>query len=132
MSKVAIGIAVATSAAARAAIAILFVVLAVPEFCSAKVAAVRAMFLVLRDITLASSARLTAMKRAVVHNATVLGAMLEDMATAYLAGDGTELSPCATMANAQRRLLCDLGLERRAQDITPDLQSYIRHKGQAA
>jgi hypothetical protein len=75
---------------------------------------------------------LTAMKRAVVHNAAVLGAMLEDMATAYLAGDGTDLSLYATLANAQRRLLCDLGLERKARDITPDLRNYIKDSERAA
>jgi hypothetical protein len=81
---------------------------------------------------LGGDAALTAMKRAVVHNAAVLGAMLEDMATAYLAGDGTDLSLYATLANAQRRLLADLGLERRAHDITPDLRHYIKGKDRAA
>lgn len=75
---------------------------------------------------------LSAMKRAVVHNAAVLGAMLEDMAAAYLGGEGTDLSLYATLANAQRRLLVDLGLERRAQDITPDLRNYIKGRERAA
>jgi hypothetical protein len=61
----------------------------------------------------------SAMKRAVVDSAAALGAMLEDMAASYLAGEGADLGLYATLANAQRRLLTDLGLERRAKDITP-------------
>ena len=75
---------------------------------------------------------LTAMKRAIVHNSAVLGAMLEDMATAYLAGEGADLSLYATLANAQRRLLADLGLKRRAKDVTPSLHDYLKDKRGAA
>ena len=71
---------------------------------------------------------LTAMKRAIVHNAAVLGAMLENIATAYLAGEGADLALYATLANAQRRLLSDLGLERRAKDVTPDLGAYLKNR----
>ena len=71
---------------------------------------------------------LSTMKRAIVDSAATLGAMLEDMAAAYLAGDGTDLSLYATLANAQRRLLADLGLERRARDVTPDLHSYLKER----
>jgi hypothetical protein len=35
-------------------------------------------------------------------------------------------------ANTLRRLLATLGLERRARDITPDLQSYLNSKAEAA
>lgn len=73
---------------------------------------------------------LSTMKRAIVDSAATLGAMLEDMAAAYLAGDGADLSLYATLANAQRRLMADLGLERRAKDVTPDLHAYL--KGRAA
>lgn len=34
----------------------------------------------------------------------------------------------STVSNAMRRLLSDLGLERRARDVTPDLQAYIAGK----
>lgn len=70
------------------------------------------------------------MQRAVVDSAATLGAMLHDMAARYLAGEGVELALYATLANAQRRLLADLGLERRALDVTPSLADYI--KGQRA
>ena len=83
---------------------------------------------------LGGEAALTAMKRAIVHNSAVLGAMLEDMATAYLAGDGADLSLYATLANAQRRLLADLGLESRPRDVT-SLKTYLATKsgeGEAA
>ncbi|MCC6001899.1 MAG: hypothetical protein JJU19_13715 [Pararhodobacter sp.] len=36
-----------------------------------------------------------------------------------------------TATNALRRLLVDLGLERKARDVTPDLHSYIAAKVQA-
>jgi hypothetical protein len=77
---------------------------------------------------LGGDATLTAMKRAIVHNSAVLGAMLEDMAIAYLAGEGADLSLYATLANAQRRLLADLGLERSARDVTPSLHDYLKDK----
>jgi hypothetical protein len=73
----------------------------------------------------------SAMKRAVIDNAATLGAMLEDMAASYLAGEGADLALYATLANAQRRLLADLGLERRARDITPSLADYVKGKAPA-
>ncbi len=72
----------------------------------------------------------SAMKRAVVEAAATMGAMIEDMAARYLEGQPTDLALYATLANAQRRLLADLGLERRAKDITSetDLQRYLRER----
>lgn len=74
--------------------------------------------------------RLTAMQRALVDNVAVLGAMLKDAAAAYLSGQPVDLAEFMALTNAQRRLLADLGLERRARDVTPDLHDYI--EGQAA
>jgi hypothetical protein len=71
---------------------------------------------------------LTAMQRAIVDNTALLGAALADMAAGYLAGQGADLALYATLANAQRRLLADLGLERRATDITPDIVAYMAAK----
>lgn len=68
------------------------------------------------------------MKRAVIDSAATLGAMLHDMAASYLAGEGADLALYATLANSQRRLLADLGLERRANDVTPDLRRYVQAK----
>jgi hypothetical protein len=71
---------------------------------------------------------LSAMQRAIVQNVAVLGAALDDLAVRYLAGEfeSLEMSQYATLANAQRRLLADLGLERRAVDVTNNsLSAYL-------
>jgi hypothetical protein len=88
--------------------------------------------LALRDsITadLGGDAALSAMQRALVNNAALLGASLDDIACRYLGGEPVEMIRFATLANAQRRLLADLGLQRKAQDITPDLRDYIKEAG---
>lgn len=72
---------------------------------------------------------LTAMQQAIVNNVAVLGAALEDLATSYLAGEGADLSLYATLANSQRRLLADIGLSKRAKDITPSLKNYLKRRG---
>lgn len=48
-------------------------------------------------------------------------------------GEGGEFDAgaYATIANALRRLLSDLGLERRARDITPSLSDYLDGKAKA-
>lgn len=71
---------------------------------------------------------LSSMQLAIVNNAAVLGAMLENLAAGYLAGEKTDLGSYATLSNAQRRLLSDLGLERRSKDISPDLRSYLKRR----
>jgi hypothetical protein len=68
------------------------------------------------------------MQKALVNNAALLGAALDNIAVAYLAGEPVELMRYATLANAQRRLLVDLGLERKAVDIQQHLSSYLAAK----
>jgi hypothetical protein len=83
----------------------------------------------LRDqiiLDLGGEASLSAMKRVLVDKVAILEASLNNLAAAYLAGEAVEMIRFATLANAQRRLLADLGLERRAHDITPDLRDYIK------
>lgn len=63
--------------------------------------------------------RLSAMQRELVENTAVLGAMLKDAAASYLSGEPVDLAEFMALTNAQRRLLSDLGLERRMQNITP-------------
>jgi hypothetical protein len=76
--------------------------------------------------------RLSAMERAIVNNAAVIAAMLESMATKYLAGQAIELGSYATLSNSLRRLLQDVGLQRRALDVQTDLRSYMKAKAKAA
>ncbi|MDE2466168.1 MAG: hypothetical protein KGO02_20995 [Alphaproteobacteria bacterium] len=75
---------------------------------------------------------LTAMQRELVENTAVLGAMLKDAAASYLSGDPVDLAEFMALTNAQRRLLADLGLERRAHDLAPDLQRYVAAKAKEA
>jgi hypothetical protein len=42
-----------------------------------------------------------------------------------VAGGVLDLAEFTTAANSLRRLLSDLGLERRARDITPSLSQYL-------
>jgi len=58
----------------------------------------------------------------------VLGAMLEDQEAKWLAGTPVELDKYCTLLNAQRRVLADIGLERRARDVTPKLSDYLDAK----
>lgn len=69
---------------------------------------------------------LSAMQLAILDNVCLLGAALGHLAASYLAGEGADLALYATLSNSQRRLLADLGLERRAKDITPPLRDYVR------
>ena len=72
---------------------------------------------------------LSAMQRALIDHVATLAAALGDMAAKYLAGENTDMIQYATLANSQRRLLAELGLERRALDVTPDLRDYIQGAG---
>ena len=42
--------------------------------------------------------------------------------------NGRGFASFTTAANSLRRLLADLGLERRAKDITPSLSTYLDRK----
>ncbi len=46
------------------------------------------------------------------------------------AGQATdeELAAYSTMVNSQRRLLADIGLDRKPRDITPSIHDYVSHK----
>ncbi|WP_292378781.1 hypothetical protein [Mesorhizobium sp.] len=68
---------------------------------------------------------LSAMQRELVDGAALLGAMIKDLGANYLSGDPVDLSEFMALTNAQRRLLADIGLERKARDITPSLSDII-------
>ncbi|MEI9422212.1 hypothetical protein O7A70_13665 [Mesorhizobium sp. Cs1299R1N1] len=74
--------------------------------------------------------QLSAMEREIVDGAALLGAMIKDAGATYLSGDPVDLGEFMALTNAQRRLLADVGLQRRARDITPSLQDII--SGRAA
>ena len=72
---------------------------------------------------------LSAMQRVLVDHIATLAAVLGDLAAKFLANEDVDMVRYATLANSQRRLLADLGLERRALDVTPDLRDYITGGG---
>lgn len=76
--------------------------------------------------------RISVAERQIVENVAMLGAMIRDAGASYLSGEPIDLGEFMALTNAQRRLLADIGLERRARDVTPDLRDYVRSKGGAA
>ncbi|RWB77489.1 MAG: hypothetical protein EOQ50_05375 [Mesorhizobium sp.] len=69
---------------------------------------------------------LSVMKLELIDNVACLGAMLKDAAASYIAGEPIDINEFMALTNAQRRLLADLGLERRAlKDITPSFRDYV-------
>jgi len=58
-------------------------------------------------------------------SSATLAQWCEETEVAYAQGGDFDVLTYATAANAMRRLLADLGLERRARDVTPSLASYI-------
>jgi hypothetical protein len=62
---------------------------------------------------------------AIARRAASLCVVCEQAEAEMLAGGILDLAEFTTAANSLRRLLSDLGLERRAKDITPSLASYL-------
>lgn len=62
--------------------------------------------------------RLSVMQTELINNAACLGAMLKDSAASYLQGEPIDLTEYMALTNAQRRLLADLGLEKRIKDVS--------------
>lgn len=64
---------------------------------------------------------ITVAERQLVEGVALLGAMIRDAGAAYLSGEPVDLGEFMALTNAQRRLLADIGLERRARDVTPSI-----------
>ena len=77
----------------------------------------------LRD--LGGADRATVAQCEMAQRASILGAMLEDDDARWLAGQPINRQEYCTLANAQRRIVCDLGLERKQRDVTPSLNQII-------
>lgn len=69
-------------------------------------------------------------QRELAQRAAILGAALEDIETRWLKGNPIELKEYATLINAQRRVLSDLGLERGPRDVTPSLAQYLESQAE--
>jgi hypothetical protein len=71
---------------------------------------------------------LTEGQNQLVQRASILSAMLEDFEVRYSIGQPVEFSDYMTGCNVLRRILCTIGLERRARDVgaSPSLSEYLR------
>jgi len=67
----------------------------------------------------------TAPQLAIIRRAAALGVWCEQAEADQAQGKELDVAAYTTATNTLRRLMADLGLERRARDVTPDLQSYI-------
>lgn len=69
---------------------------------------------------------LSAAEHLIVRRAAIAGAMSEDLAARWLTGEPVDPAIFATLANVERRQLEAVGIRRRARDVTPSLQDYIK------
>lgn len=67
----------------------------------------------------------TAPQLAIIRRAAALAVWCEQAEAEQAQGGDFDVASYTTAANTMRRLLSDLGLERKARDVTPDLASYI-------
>lgn len=74
---------------------------------------------------------LTEAQKHLTARAACLACWCEEREADLANGQEFDVLQYSTVSNALRRLLSDLGLERRARDVTPDLQTYIAGKVQA-
>ena len=74
---------------------------------------------------------LTEAQKHLIARAACLACWCEEREAELANGQDFDALQYATISNALRRLLSDLGLERRARDVTPDLRDYIAGKALA-
>jgi hypothetical protein len=67
-------------------------------------------------------------RRALIENAAVLGAVVQDMGAKWISGEQIDLALFATLSNTRRRLLESVGLDRAARDVTPSVSEYLAQK----
>lgn len=71
---------------------------------------------------------LTEAQRQLVARAATLSIWAEAREAELANGEPFDAAGFATITNTLRRVLCDLGLERRARNVTPRLHDYIAGK----
>jgi hypothetical protein len=62
---------------------------------------------------------LSAARQELITRAALTGALCEDIETRWISGEPVVVADYALLANAQRRLLVTVGLERIARDVSP-------------
>ena len=70
-------------------------------------------------------------QRSIIRRAASLCVWCEAVEVQMANGEDCEIGPYTTACNSLRRLLNDIGLERRSKDITPDLSIYITEQEEA-
>lgn len=65
---------------------------------------------------------------AIARRASALCVACEQAEAVLAAGGKIDIGEFTTAANAMRRLLVDLGLERKARDVTPSLSRYLEQR----
>ena len=73
----------------------------------------------------------TEAQKAIACRAATLAIWCEAAESDFANGKDFDVTTYATSANAMRRLLADLGLERRSKDVTPTLAQYLNGKAVA-
>jgi len=71
----------------------------------------------------------TEAQKAIAARAATLAVWCEQAEVEFASGGELDVATYSTVSNAMRRLLTDLGLERRSRDVTPSLSDYIAAKG---
>ena len=61
----------------------------------------------------------------VARRAATMAAWCEQQEALFVLGQAFDISAYGTAANNLRRLLCTIGLERQAKDITPSIHEYL-------
>ena len=72
----------------------------------------------------------TAPQLAIIRRAAALGVWCEEQEAAQASGGDLDIAAYSAATNTLRRLLADLGLDRKARDVT-SLQDYIAGKARA-
>lgn len=69
-------------------------------------------------------------QRSIVRRAATLEVQLEQLEARFSEGPaaGDDLGMYSTLSNTLRRLLADIGLERRVKDIAPDIRSFMKER----
>jgi hypothetical protein len=70
----------------------------------------------------------TAPQLAIIRRAAALAVWCEQAEAEQAQGADFDVASYTTAANTMRRLLSDLGLERKAKDVTPSLSDYIARR----
>jgi hypothetical protein len=72
---------------------------------------------------------LTTAQQAIVQRVVSLQVWCEGAEASYAESGELDISTFTTATNAMRRLLADIGLERRPKDVTPNLRDYLASLG---